>query len=337
MTDLEEKKLNGRFFTITNPFYHNAFFDWINKIPVKKRQKAIEPFAGSNNIIKMLYDLGFDDIEWFSYDIKEPTYNCFPDVKIKIQDTIKNFPKVNDCYLAITNPPYLAKNSATRSNINFEYPEYDDLYKKCLEVMLKNCEYVAAIIPESFITSNTFFERVNRIISLNCKMFDDTDCPVCLAMFSPIEENDLKRGFDIYSSSSYKSLGKYNVIKEKNNIHDNKFIKWNFNDPKGNIGIICIDNNVCPSINFCLGNTIKKNKVKVSSRSITRVSGLPKDVNLNKFLNICNEVLKRYREGCSDIFLTSFKGLRKDNKYRRRLDFTTARAILSTSLEIYYD
>ena len=66
-------------------------------------------------------------------------------------DTILNYPVGYD--VAITNPPYLAKNSATRRKLKYSYPEYEDLYQKCLEVMLEKTQFVAAIIPESFITS----------------------------------------------------------------------------------------------------------------------------------------------------------------------------------------
>jgi len=42
-----------------------------------------------------------------------------------------------------------------------------------------------------------------------------------------------------------------------------------------------------------------------------------------------NENLIKFREETKDIFLTPFKGLRKDKKYRRRLDYALARRLIS--------
>lgn len=80
------------------------------------------------------------------------------------------------------------------------------------------------------------------------------------------------------------------------------------------------------------GALIPDSKIKVSSRSITKVKGLPKIVDLDKFLQVCNEELNKYRKKTHDVFLTSFKGLRSDNKYRRRLDFHTAQIIMNIAL-----
>ena len=58
-----------------------------------------------------------------------------------------------------------------------------------------------------------------------------------------------------------------------------------------------------------------------------------KEVNLNDFIDECNRKIMQYRNATSDVFLTSFKGLRKDGRYRRRLDFNTAKNIMSSVLE----
>jgi hypothetical protein len=107
---------------------------------------------------------------------------------------------------------------------------------------------------------------------------------------------------------------------------------WKFNDRNGAVGIKNTDNTVGASIKFIPGRDIDSEKVKHSSRSITRVSGLPEDIDLYGFLNLCNTILERYREKTKDIFLSSFKGLRQDGLYRRRLDYKTARDIMSYAL-----
>lgn len=327
----DSKKLLGQFFTITNPFNIDVFYKWMKLIPEEKKQTLLEPFAGANNIVKMIESLGFSN-NWSCFDIQPNENNVVPEYYIVKQDTIKNFP--SGYYVGITNPPYLAKNSATRTGIWFPNTYFDDLYKVSLDVMLQNLEYVAAIIPESFINADLFHDRVYAFVSLTCKMFEDTECPVCLALFIPTEQKkELKLSEkDFYVFRQDKKLGKYQNLgskKPKSTIQ----VDWKFNDPEGNIGIKCIDGTIAPSIEFINGEMISKDKIKVSSRSITRVSGLPDDIEIHTFLKKCNEILVKYREDTEDIFLTSFKGLRKDNKYRRRLDFANAKTIMNSVVE----
>lgn len=327
----DQKKLYGQFFTITNPFNIDIFYKWMNLIPENQKEILLEPFAGANNIVKMIQNLGFTS-KWNCYDIKPNENNATPEYKIIKQDTIKNFP--NNYYVAITNPPYLAKNSATRTGLEFPETHYDDLYKISLDVMLKNLNYIAAIIPESFINANLFHDRIYAFVSLTCKMFEDTDCPVCLALFIPTnQKKEVKlTKDDFYIFRQNKKIGKYLILKNKKPISSIQ-IDWKFNDPEGEIGIKCIDGTVKSSIEFIKGTEIDKNKIKVSSRSLTRVSGLPNDIDLNVFLERCNKKLIQYREDTSDLFLTSFKGLRKDNRYRRRLDFANAKIIMNSVIE----
>ena len=330
-TTENSKKLLGQFFTITNPFNIDVFYKWMKLIPYDKQKILLEPFAGSNNIVRMIQELGFEN-EWACFDIKPSENNVVEKFKIIQKDTIKDFPK--DYCVGITNPPYLAKNSATRANIEFPETSYDDLYKVSLDVMLNNLDYVAAIIPESFINANIFHNRLYSFISLTCKMFEDTDCPVCLVLFIPEKQKaniDLDIN-DFYIYRQNRKIGKYKELKDKKPVSSIEIL-WTFNDKTGNIGIRCIDGTISPSIEFIKGEKISEDKIKVSSRSLTRVSGLPSDIDLDTFLQKCNEKLIKYREDTEDIFLTSFKGLRKDNKYRRRLDFANAKIIMNCVVE----
>lgn len=331
--DLISKKTNGQYFTTTNPFKEDAFLKWFKAIPSKKRQIIIEPFAGSNNIVQMINELKFKKPQWYCYDIEIQENNAVPEIEIIQQDTIENFPVIENAYVAITNPPYLAKNSATRNHLDFKYPEYDDLYKKCLEVMLKNCEYVAAIIPESFITAGLFHNRLKSVISLTCKMFEDTECPVCLALFSPEKNINKTEGFEVFKQGKLERIGTYTELNELAVKSDYNRKEWVFNDPQGSLGILCCDNTKTASIRFVPGEQIDPSSIKVSSRAKTRISGLPQGVNLEQFINMCNNILTRYRAETNDVFLTSFKGLRDDKMYRRRLDFETAKNIMGRALE----
>jgi hypothetical protein len=327
----ENKKVKGQYFTTTNPFCIDVFHKWYKTIPNNMKEKLLEPFAGSNNLVKMIGDLNINK-PWDCFDIEPSKENVCPTYKIKKRDTIEKFPKgYNVC---ITNPPYLAKNSATRSGIAFPDCEFDDLYKLCLDIMLKNVDYVAAIVPESFISANLFHDRLFAFVSLTCKMFEDTECPVCLTLFVPTsikEELKLEKD-DFFVYRQNKRIGKYSALEKKKPVSSIS-VDWKFNDKDGIIGIKCIDGLDEPSIAFVKGEEIEPDKVKVSSRSLTRVSGLPNNIDIEEFLRLCNKKLYFYRKDTSDVFLTCFKGLRKDGKYRRRLDFANAKAIMNSVIE----
>lgn len=333
------KREAWQFFTITNPFFVSAFYEWFSLIPDESKKTLLEPFAWANNIISLIDELTlFED--WSKckrkcFDIDTSYENKAPEFEIIKQDTIKNYPIWYD--VVITNPPYLAKNSATRRWLSYDYPEYEDLYQKCLEVMLMHTKFVAAIIPESFITSWLFTNRLYSVVSLTCKMFDDTDCPVCLALFvSPeVKENEFKNEINnFYMYRMDKKIWDYYSISESilTLFWKKENIDWVFNDKDWDIGIICIDSTKKPTIEFIKWNWISPDRIKVSSRSLTRVSWLPNWINLDEFLSICNEKLQKYREISNDICLTSFKWLRDDWLYRRRLDFKTAKMIMNSAI-----
>ena len=106
-----------------------------------------------------------------------------------------------------------------------------------------------------------------------------------------------------------------------------------FNDKNGNLGAKTVDSQKKEDCKFFYGENINPDLIKVSSRSFTRISGLPKNINRDEFIKKCNEILSDYRKSTKDIMLTSFKGLRKDGKYRRRLDFKTIKFILNKALK----
>ncbi|WP_322910762.1 hypothetical protein [Mycoplasmopsis felis] len=290
------KTMYGRFFTITNPFKNNYFFKWYKSIekyyhkPVSE-MTFLEPFAGENNIIDLIQELNLSQpLNWDCFDINQPKENKVPEFDIKIQDTIKEFPK--GYKVAITNPPYLAKNKAKKINIENFDNNYSDLYLNALDKMLNNCDFVACIIPESFITSGQYHERLYCVISLEMKMFSDTETPVCLALFNKEKTNDffiVRNGIDI---GYYSELKKY-FSEYKTNID------WQFNDPDGLIGLYAVDNTKEASIKFLPGNQIDKNSISHSSRSITRISftGFKlSDNELLEFIKLSNDLLNDYRK-----------------------------------------
>lgn len=327
----------GQFFTKGNPFVFPVFQDWLYEYALKEDKESvfIEPFAGSNSIIQLFQQANPDlQNNWHAFDIEpESVAKNVTDISIEKRDMLKRFPKGYN--IGITNPPYLAKNSAKRKNIRFSYKGFDDLYKYSLHIMLKNLDYVAAIIPESFIVQNLFHDRLFAIISLRTKMFEDTECPVCLALFIPASKKSAKNNFAIYSNEEY--VGDYQSLIKLNEQSFIEEIPVVFHDPYGQISLNAIDNTFNASIIFERGETIPVEKVKKSNRSFTRIGGLEyfTDTEIDMIINISNDLLLKKRIQTKDVFLTSFKGLRKDGFYRRRLDFTQARAILNEAVYLF--
>ena len=101
---------------------------------------------------------------------------------------------------------------------------------------------------------------------------------------------------------------------------------------------VIVNGEVTYTICNCNGNEINPEKVGSSSRSITRISISRSsasliDCDIEKLIKNLNEMLNGFRKETYDIFLTPFKGLRKDNKYRRRLDYALARDVIN---QVYF-
>jgi hypothetical protein len=190
--------------------------------------------------------------------------------------------------------------------------------------MLKNCDYVGAIIPASFINADLFLDRLHSYTLLSSQMFTDTENPVCLALFSPQKSNS------IYLYENEKYVGElYSMKKQVAAIltNNNSSTIITFNNKQGNLGLRAIDGTHFPTIAFIEASRIPKRKIKVSSRHLTRIH-VPQEISLH----LLNEKLTKLRKITNDFLLTPFCGLRKDGKFRRRLDFQLARKIIVSCL-----
>ena len=355
---MDEKRASGRYYTRGNPFQLKPFQTWAKALNLEQ-QMVLEPFAGAKHIPQLTDAAHLRCREWAFFDIA-------PGAKGVVQrDTLADFPKgFNVC---ITNPPWLARNSATRRGLPFpEATRYDDLYKYALEQCLTHCDWVAAIIPEAFIRSCLFLERLHDFISLvpqrhyptdkgskkeaaypsdkggrgvpdkegsgypsdkggrgvpdkrGSAMFADTEHPVGLALFTPDTTPDVR----IWQNNQ--RLGGLNELRRHlPQSSSNRDIV--FNDPKGNLGLIAIDNTVSASIRFCPPAELGNYPIRHQCRSITKI-GVPWHVDID----MLNTRLGTIREKTHDVFLTAFKGLRRDGHYRRRLDWALTRAIVDT-------
>ena len=318
------KRRRGVYYTTGNPFELKPFQDWAKKINLKELE-ALEPFAGENHIITWL---GKKCKSHKSYDIKPKA------ASIKKQDTLKNFPE--DFKVCITNPPWLTNYSAKRHGLKFPKIGYDNIYKQSLKLALDNCDYVGFIIPGTFLTwavkTPWFTKRLYSVIFINSKLFTETDNPVCLALFTKEEVKDTMVYNDETPLGTLKKLKSHMPLPVK---HGRKIV---FNSDNGNLGLICIDNTKEPSIRFCPPSEIKRKneksgaiearKMKISDRLLTKMDTDIEDV--DSAIKTLNKELDRIRKKTHDVFFAPFKGLRKDGKYRRRVDFIFVRNLINS-------
>ncbi|MCZ0931738.1 MAG: hypothetical protein OXJ52_01100 [Oligoflexia bacterium] len=307
---IDNKRSKGRYFTKGNPFNLRPFQSWLDKTNLS-RKILLEPFAGANDIIKTLHSMSLCN-KFSSYDISPS------DKFVKKRNSIKNFP--TGYKICITNPPWLARNSATRRGLPYPTTTYDDLYKHCLSLCLKHCEYVGVLIPASYLQTGLFRDRLSKYILLHENLFMDTENPTCLALFNTKKSKRI----DLYYDDDH--LGTLSELKKAlPRVCDDKEVR--FNDPKGSLGFISFDNTEKPTIRFCEVDEIKDYQIKVSSRFITRISG--KFDNVSKMIKKLNNQINSFRNNTQDIFLTPFKGMRKDGFYRRRMEFSLARDFIN--------
>ena len=292
---LNQKKLLGQYYTIKNPFNGGAFELWNTVRP--KDCTIIEPFAGAGNLFPFM-----PNDKWDGFDL-EPKADG-----IKQQDTIKNYP--TGYRVAITNPPYLAKNSLKRKKgiVNFKH---EDLYLDCTEVMLNNCEYVVAIIPSTFYGTKLFRERLIAWDKLDYKLFNDTDVPVGVAYFGP----------DKYETKIYVNGEEVNDIPLNSK---NKNLK--FNVENGNYVLTAIDNTKQENISIKkVDDTFNRQKfLKNTSRNYSLFYS-EQEINCD----IVNKKISDWRKLTKDFHLTSFKSLMKCGKYRKRIGFDTLKYFIT--------
>jgi len=318
-TEDPDKRIDGRYLTASNPFFHSAFLSWFAQLGATPL--LLEPFAGANALPRMMRAIGLDGT-WGYFDIAP----LAPEVVQ--QDTLANFPAGYDA--VVTNPPYLSRHFARRKGLEVDHlpwGEYNNLYKVSLERCLANTGYVAAIIPESFLTTGIFTERLVAVVSLTTQMFNDTDMPTCLALWGPTPQSD----FEVWRGT--RLLGMYRSLAQQLDMPECAS-RITFNDPAGLIGLKAIDGTTGPTIAFVPASEIPIEKIKHSARLVSRIriDDLGSD-QVDAVIAAANKRLNAYRVKTGDVLLTAFKGLRNDGEFRRRLDFDTARRVLAAGLD----
>lgn len=305
------KRSLGQFFTVSqNPFELAAFEQWAEEANLPNL-KVLEPFAGANHIVESLQSTGLCR-DFASFDVS-PAH-----LDVVQRNTMVSFPTGYE--VCVTNPPWLARNSATRRRLPYPSCKFDDVYKFCLDLCLKNCEFVAALIPASFLQSGLFRERLSTFILLHKHIFNETENPVCLALFTGSTDHSTKVFYDD------EFIGELDVL-SANIPRETADRNVRFNDPEGTLGFISFDNTRTRTIRFCDVDEISDYEIKESSRFITRISGDFQGI--PDLVTRLNSKLTKFRDDTRDLFLTPFKGVREDGQYRRRMFFSQARMLIN--------
>lgn len=283
---------------------------------------AYDPFAGGGDLLTVATTLGFT--QTIGLDIDKT-------LSWEYNDSLIEIPHINNAII-ITNPPYIAKQSASNKKIDlskyFSKSKYDDIYLIALDKMLESQKNVVAIIPESFINSS--YRQKSKLYSITIleeNPFADTENPVCVVCFDSIIKDFDK--IKIYKNETY--INSLHDI-QKLRIEPTHQTKITFNTLKGWLGLRAIDStNDLTFINFDYKENFKYNWQKNIKASSRHFSLIDIDVPLEKrkaFINECNNILHNLRLKSADIILTPFKGNTKNGTRRRRLDFRLARAIM---------
>lgn len=318
MTNSKKIKL-GQFFTTGTEWLKPQVIDFIQKSGCTI---AYDPFAGEGHLLEISSLYGIKKTIGLDIDSS---------LTWVINDSLLKIPNIENAII-ITNPPYLAKQSATRKKMDlseyFNESTYDDLYLIALDRMIEAQKYVVAIIPESFINSTYKNKKFLKSITiLEENPFTDTDAPVCVVCFDGIE-----KGYDrikVYKNGKFENdLQTVESIR----IDPQNTVKISFNNLGGWLGIRAVDSTDDKTfIKFDFKDKFTydwENNIKASSRHYTLVDI---DIANNKkqdFVNKCNDLLNLIRIKSADTVLTPFMGNTNKGVRRRRLDFKLARAIM---------
>jgi len=247
---------------------------------------------------------------------------------------LKSIPRLSGGMI-VTNPPYLANYSAKRKGVLAQVEAYyrlsgrDDLYQVALDRCLAACEQVVAIVPETLLNSGYDLHHAVSVTVLHENPFSDTETPVCVACFDRKFHGDTEIFSDDTKAMKLSQLNSYRLSPARTDA-------IRFNVPEGRIGLRAVD---MPSpdkpIAFMLRGDLDYDVagIKVSSRLLTFVE-IPKMRN-EEVGGVCreaNRILAQYRENTLGLSLSPFKGNTKSGSRRRRLDYSTARAILEQAL-----
>jgi hypothetical protein len=284
---------------------------------------ALDPFAGAGDLLRHVQALGLVD-EVSGIDIAGAPN--------QYGDSLAHIGSFDG--LVVTNPPYLARHSAKRKRVFDEVARYFDatgwfdLYQVALERMLAAASHVVAILPETFLHTGTFRERLQQVTVLERRHpFVATSCPAIVACFGPEPVAVTQVWVDD------RLVGDMRELDAVRHAPFTRPRSLRFNDPAGRIGLRAVDGALGTSpIAFMPGSELEYgvDGIKHSSRLMTRI-GIDAEVSDVDVVVLCeraNELLAATREGIGNLALSPFKGNDKLGRRRRRIDYRQAARML---------
>lgn len=289
---------------------------------------GLDPFAGAGDLINIMPKLGLKNNIGLDIDSS---------LGWKINDSLIDIPYYKDT-IVITNPPYLAKNSAKEKGLDayeyFNYNGFVDLYQLAINTVINTYDFSVFIIPETFVSTMDFNTRINSITILEENPFEDTDVPVCVACFHDLIDI-FNPQYDIYKNNSY-IFDNEDLQYEVDKLNGRRVFDIEFNNPNGNVGLRAIDG-IDPKdrIRFCSPDELgyDLDNIKVSSRAISvlNVDLTYSNIGVGELITAANKNLEQLRENTHDVILSPFKNNNREGRRRRRLDYKLARKILNFS------
>lgn len=336
-----DRRSAGQWMTRGNPFYVESVCDWIaHQFDGFDDICACEPYAGRLSLVKHLADsmpVLSKRISWSAYDVAPQDASVLEvdGIEIAKRNTLLDVPGA-PYDLIVTNPPYLARNSARRRRLDFPFDRDgvgiarpSDLYQFALDACLAAAGICVMLIPESFITSGYDKSRCNAIVSLRGDLFEDTECPVCLALFGRKRTDET-----VIVANDGAVIGELGEMRRTSQeLIGNASHEFMMNDPDGDVALFGVDTSRGADIRFDVGDAIPSGNVKASSRSLTRISLADGTRMPDGAIERATEILAEWRVITGDVLMTPFKGMRKDGKYRRRLSYKEAQGILSKAID----
>jgi hypothetical protein len=289
----------------------------------------VDPYAGQGDIFQALN--GYFD-HYIGYDID-------PALGWEFNDSLDDIPEHEDA-MVVTNPPYLAKNSAARNCFDsydyFKDNDYEDLYQLAIHRVMARYDNAVFIIPETYFHNGIFTSYLHSHTIIEENPFEDTDCPVCVAAFHATNDFLAIAGnnYKIYKGDDY-LFNRFELEDILFDFNSPRYGDITFNDVGGNLGLRGVDgvgkyDRIC----FCHPKDLKYDvrKIKESSRAITIINVEGVEVN-DVFIARLNFSLRALRHLTHDVVLAPFKNNNKLGQRRRRLDFKLARKIIEKTIE----
>ena len=338
------KRNLGQYFTRDDVWLRPHIVEHLRSLHVRYNT-CLDPFAGDGHLLDVAASLGFNTT---GHDLDEAI--CKTNGWGEPNDSILNVPQHADAFV-LTNPPYLAKNSAKRMNSpassyfrpgavipsTHEHTNIlDDLFKLAIEKTLTHYDDSVWIVPESVVQDlehlSHWRARLHSLTVLEDNPFTDTEHPVCILVFSTNHP-----GGELWKNDT--QLGAYNEVWGRHNktrSSPRDATPMRFNSPTGTLGYRAVDGTKedgSMRIQFYLGDELgyDRQSIKVSSRHLTYIDVALEGDELGAVIREANRLIEAYRASTHDVFLTAFMGNTKAGVRRRRMDYFLARRLFNAA------